>query len=85
MAELKLTGGVRVWWDRRAETLLGEAAATFARLGRTEREAQAKFWIGKIHLGRDKFRKTVMPPSPPPRDSAMRQSSSKANRWRSKA
>ena len=59
MAELKLTGGVRVWWDRRAETLLGEAAATFARLGRTEREAQAKFWIGKIHLGRDKFRKTV--------------------------
>ena len=59
MAELKLTGGVRVWWDRRAESLLGEAAATFARLGRTEREAHAKFWIGKIHLGRDRFRKTV--------------------------
>ena len=59
MAELKLTGGVRVWWDRRAEALLGEAAATFARLGKNEREAYAKFWIGKIHLGRDKFRKTV--------------------------
>lgn len=59
MAELKLNGGVRVWWDRRAETLLGEAAATFARLGKTEREAQAKFSMGRIHLGRDKFRKTV--------------------------
>ncbi len=59
MAELKLNGGRRVWWDRRAEGLLREAAATFARLGKTEREAHAKFWIGKIHLGRDKFRKTV--------------------------
>lgn len=59
MAELKLNGGMRVWWDRRAEGLLGEAAATFARLGKTEREARAKFWIGKIHLGRDKFRQTV--------------------------
>lgn len=59
MAELKLNGGIGAWWDRRAEGLLGEAAETFARLGKTEREARARFWIGKIHLGRDKFRQTV--------------------------
>lgn len=59
MAELKLNGGMRVWWDRRAEGLLGEAAETFSRLGNTEREARAKFWIGKIQLGRNRYRKAV--------------------------
>ena len=59
MAELKLNGGMRVWWDRRAEGLLGEAAETFARLGETEREARAEFWIGKIHLGRDRYAQAV--------------------------
>ncbi|MCY3624293.1 MAG: energy transducer TonB [Gammaproteobacteria bacterium] len=59
MAELKLNGGMRVWWHRRAEGLLGEAAETFARLGKTEREARAKFWIGKIHLGYDRYRDVV--------------------------
>lgn len=59
MAQLKLNGGERVWWHRQAEGLLGEAAATFARLGKTEREARTRFLVGKIHLGRDKFRKTV--------------------------
>ena len=59
MAELKLNGGIWAWWDRRAEGMLGEAAETFAQLGKTEREARARFWIGKIHLGHDKFRQTV--------------------------
>ena len=59
MAELKLNGGMRVWWDRRAPDLLNEAAETFARLGKTDREARAKFWIGKIHLERNRFRETV--------------------------
>ncbi|MCY4060253.1 MAG: hypothetical protein OXG44_19905 [Gammaproteobacteria bacterium] len=56
MAELKLNGGMRVWWDRRAPDLLNEAAETFERLGKTDREARARFWIGKIHLERDRFR-----------------------------
>lgn len=59
MAELKLTGGMRVWWHRRATGLLGEAAEAFARLGKTERGARAKFWIGKIHLGYDRYREVV--------------------------
>ena len=59
MAELKLRVGTRVWWNRRAEALLNEAAETFARLGNTEREARAKFWIGKIHLARRQFRRAV--------------------------
>lgn len=59
MAELKLNSGMRYWWDRRAEGLLGEAAETFARLGKTEREARAQFWIGKIHLGRERFARAV--------------------------
>ncbi|MDE0443425.1 MAG: hypothetical protein OXL38_15060 [Gammaproteobacteria bacterium] len=59
MAELKLNGGMRVWWDRRAPDLLNEAAETFERLGKTDREARARFWIGKIHLERDRFRDSV--------------------------
>ena len=59
MAEVKLNGGMRVWWSPRAERLLGEAAETFGRLGRTEREARAKFWIGKIHLGHDRYPQVV--------------------------
>ena len=59
MAETKLTGGVRVWWDRRAIPLLNEAAETFARLGNPERQAYAVFWIGKIHIGRAKYAKAV--------------------------
>jgi len=59
MAELKLNGGMRVWWDRRAPDLLNEAAETFAQLGKTDREARARFWIGKIHLERNRFRDTV--------------------------
>ena len=59
MAEIKLTGGIRVWWDRRAIPLLNEAAETFARLGNTERQAYAVFWIGKIHIGRAKYDKAV--------------------------
>lgn len=59
MAELKLNGGMRVWWDRRAERLLGEAAETFARLGKTEREARAKFSLGRIHLGRENYHQVV--------------------------
>ena len=31
MAEVKLQGGMRVWWSPRAERLLGEAAETFGR------------------------------------------------------
>jgi len=59
IAELKLNGGMRVWWDRRAPDLLNEAAETFARLGKTDRQARARFWLGKIHLERNRFRKTV--------------------------
>ena len=59
MAELKLNGGMRVWWDRRSPDLLNEAAETFGRLGKTDREARARFWIGKIHLERNRFRDTV--------------------------
>ena len=59
MAELKLTGGKRVWWDRRAQGLLGDAAETFARLGKTERQAQAQFWLGRIQIGRDQYRDAV--------------------------
>ena len=59
MAETKLTGGIQVWWDRRAIPLLREAAETFARLGKTERQAYAMFWIGKIHVGRAKYAKAV--------------------------
>ena len=56
IAELKLIGGMRVWWDRRSADLLGEAAETFARLGKTDREGLARFWIGKIHFGRNRYR-----------------------------
>lgn len=59
MAELKLNGGMRVWWDGRAPDLLNEAAETFGRLGKTDREARAKFWIGKIHLERNQFRDSI--------------------------
>ena len=59
MAEVKLNGGMQVWWSPRAERLLGEAAETFGRLGKTERVARAKFWIGKIHLGRDRYPEAV--------------------------
>ena len=59
MAELKLNGGMRFWWHPRARGFLGEAAETFARLGKTEREARARFWIGKIHLGRDRYARAV--------------------------
>ncbi len=59
MAELKLNSGMRFWWDQRARGLLDEAAETFARLGKTEREARARFWIGKIHLGRDRYARSV--------------------------
>lgn len=56
MAGLKLIGGSKVWWDPRAKGLLGEAAATYARLGQPDRQAHAQFWIGKIQIGRGKFR-----------------------------
>lgn len=59
LAEVKLNGGMQVWWSPRAETLLSEAAETFGRLGKTERVARAKFWIGKIHLGRDRYPQAV--------------------------
>ena len=59
MAELKLNSGMRHWWDRRAPDLLNEAAETFERLGKTDREARAKFWIGKIHLERNRFRDSI--------------------------
>ena len=59
MAEVKLNGGMQVWWSPRAERLLGEAAETFGRLGETERVARAKFWIGKIHLGRERYPQAV--------------------------
>ena len=59
MAEVKLNGGMQVWWSPRAERLLDEAAEVFARLGKTERVARAKFWIGKIDLGRDRYEQAV--------------------------
>ena len=36
--------------------MLREAAATFARSGQTELEARAMFFIGKIDLGRARYR-----------------------------
>ena len=59
MAGLKLMAGSTVWWDPRATRLLGEAAATYAQLGQTLRQARAQFWIGKIKFGRDKYRDAV--------------------------
>ena len=63
IAELKLNGGSTVPWSRQALRLLQEAAETFDRLGKTERQARAQFWIGKIRLGRDNYRKVVEPMS----------------------
>ena len=59
MALIKLHAGRLAWWDRRAYGLLSEAADTFARTGQSEREAHALFYIGKIDLGRHRFRDTV--------------------------
>ena len=59
MAMLKRYAGGLAWWARRAKGMLRESAATFARLGQTEREAHAVFFIGKIDLGRDKYRNAV--------------------------
>ena len=59
MAVIKLNAGRVAWWDRRAKVMLREAAATFARLGQTEREAHAVFLIGRIDLGHNNYRNAV--------------------------
>ena len=59
MAVIKLHAGRLAWWDRRAYGLLRKAAAIFARSGQTEQEAHALFYIGKIDLGRHRYRDTV--------------------------
>ena len=59
MAVLKLHGGSLAWWDHRARGMLREAAATFARSGQPVLEAQSVFFIGKIDIGRDRYRDAV--------------------------
>ena len=59
MAALKLHAASLAWWDQRAKGMLREAAAFFARSGQTEREAHAMFFIGKIDVGRERYRNAV--------------------------
>ena len=59
MALLKLHAGRLAWWDPRAKGMLREVAATFARSGQTELDADAVFFIGKIDLSRGRYQNAV--------------------------